>query len=278
MRFITLSKTRASALVQPILTAILIGLLIFAAMRFGSGKNSEDKTQVQIQTQATFDQAANKFLNGNYQIATSGELFIRNSQSEITGVSVTTVNGDPVKQVNTLAYNDTYFFTTNGILKRIDFEQIGSNTSAIFMENNDIAYLANVTDTYTLIPEPDPSETNAAAAFVAAQRTLYEMLPLIPLIQDYQKGNFVPTMISPNIYSGKWQHPQYTSSDFTDILISVDPISGHFATIRFAHNFYNKASEINFIFKPMDNFEEITRIPEGYIDETQPPTYKVKEK
>lgn len=266
-------------LIQPILTVILIVLVAALIFQFFKGRGtgqSNDGTLRQIDRVVTFDEAAKAFFNNSYEVQTRGALIVKDRStkpsSTPTPTSPTTITIPAVEN----KYNDMAYFLDKGDVKRLDFKTYGSNESIFFDKQGNIIYLSNTGKAYTKYPIPADSETSALIEFTAKKELLKITFPFVSLLKDYQDKKFNPIERARNLYSGKWQHPLFTSDEVVNVFIETDAQTGLFSSFIVHHSFATTFSEIYFDFRPYDNTQALDLIPEGYKEVPVQVKYKIK--
>jgi hypothetical protein len=251
-------------IMQGVLTLVLIGLLAFLAFSFFSNKDSDPSQLQQVTRTITFEEAATKYLNGSYEVYTRGSLLIK--KQNITnfapnGAPLSTVTPSSVEVVQN-QYNDIFFYLDKGNLRRINYTSFGQNFSLIVNEQDQIVTLDNKSKTYFNYSEP--KDDKEKLVYFGQKEVLKNLLPLVPLLEDYRNGKFIPAQRANNLYSGKWQHPLFTNGEIVDITIQLDFVTGLFRVMTIPQPYTTNPSEIFFDFREQTNINDLMKIPADY--------------
>lgn len=270
MKKVKIPKVKFSSnLVQPILTIVLIALIVFFVFKSLPGDTfKKDNSYKQVTRDVSFSEAADNFLNSSFQVYTRGSLLVKSSNT------TSTKNIDPSKQntsspsnqvqVTENKYDDLFFYVDKSAVKRIDLKSYTQNESLFFNEKKEIVFVSNSTKSYTLYPVPGEDQKDAKLLFDSTNQIMQQLFPLVPLIQDYKQEKFNPVLRSYNLYSGKWQHPLFTSGEVVDVILETDPISGLFRSFNVSHSFITTPSSIFFDFKKYDINSALYATPSDY--------------
>lgn len=269
---------------QPILTIILILVVIgFGfAFFFQNNSNSNLVQEVEVTRRITFDEAANRFLNEDFEVLTRGNLYVKDLSTQTVDPKTQTQStpSPSVTQISLIEnkYEDVFFLSSKSQIKKVDAKTFGINGSIFFNSKGELVFLDNVNKQYTIYKIPDDSEKKVVELFKGVDLTFKENLfPLTPLIQDYKEKKFNPienTKVQ-NLYSGRWQHPVYTNNEVSTVAIQTDPNTGLFSAMFIASS--NPPSQLYFDFRKVESLEGFDTIPEDYKSVPPVTEYKVKQ-
>lgn len=260
--------------IQPILTLVLVGLLLLLVFRsslFSSRDNDSTSSEYrEVSRKVTFDEAKELYYEKNYKINTKGNLLVENQNetepSDTKSINPERKDNSPGNVVNAVEnrYDDMFFYTINGHVKRFDVITYGQNESLFLAQNGSIVYVSNTANAYSRYPVPAEDQKEAVQFFNSTRSTLKEILPLSPLLQDYANGTFTPIERDVNLYSGKWKHSLFTSNEVVDVYLQTDPVSGMFRSINIVHSFVPQPSAIYFDYVELETLDSIDSIPDEY--------------
>lgn len=263
-----------SSSIQPILTVILVGVLAVLIFQFSSKSNKPSETLKEIAREVSFEEASNKFLTSSLQVYTRGSVFSKGKdevlptptedpENPVTQTPIPTPTNTKI-QIAENKYNDIFFLIQNSAVKRIDTDSFGKSDSRFFNDKSELVLLNNTDKIYKTYASPSPDDKDNSILYRSTQELFNEFFPLIPLLKEYKEGKFNPVERSYNLYSGKWQHPFFTSGEVTDVFLETDPTSGIFRSITIVHTFTKTQSRIFFDFKQKEINLDTYKIPQGY--------------
>jgi hypothetical protein len=273
----------ASKAFQPILTVVLVLLLVVLAvqlLRPGQNNNNADEVR-ELSRKVSFNEASSSFWDGNYEVYTTGSLYVREDTS-LQGLATTPTPlvSTPTPSVIDIPiienkFDGMFFIIEKGVLKRIDTKQAGINASLFFNKKGEIVFMDHANKKYTIYKVPADSEQNAVQLFENTKLAFADRLfPFSPLLNDAKERKFAPTERAYNVYTGKWTNPVYTQGKTVDVSIQTDPVSGLFNSMYIAST--NPPSNLSFDFRKLDSIENYDSIPEGYEAIDVPVPYKTK--
>lgn len=275
-----------ASIIQPILSLILIGVLVVLVVQFFIGKRSDanDTSLRQLTRKVTLDEAVNKYMGNSYESYTQGSLIVKNSKNfsseadksidpqKASEPSPTSVNATENK------YDDMFFTLDKGQIKKLDLRSYGQNETLFFNEKGEIVFQSNSDKTYSIYPIPAEGEKDAQLLFDSTKQLMQDLYPLGALIRDYKAGKFNPVERAVNVYSGKWQHPLFTSGEIVDVFVELNPVNGLFTSFSVVHSFTSTPSRIFFDFKPLtQDLNSILKVPGDYKQVELKTKYKAKE-
>lgn len=275
-------RTGKSGLIQPLLTAVLGILLVVLVIQFFAGRSKSNEADIrQIARKVSFDEAVETFQNGTFQIYTRGALIVKN---DVSTPSLQNKSVDPLKKEATeksinateTKYDDLFFFTEKGKTVRVDYNTYGQRESVFYDKKDGVVFQSNTLRSYTTYPVPSDDEKDAALYFSSLKQIISDVLPFNLLIEDYKAGKFTPYEVANNLYSGKWQHPLFTSNEVVDVLLQTDGDQGYFRSFSVAHAFVTVPSTIYFDFKPTEIKDSLRTVAEGYKEVERQNKYKSK--
>lgn len=277
--FSFLKNFLSSGALQPILTIVLIiGFILIGGQVFESQNKNLERVRI-IDREVSFDEAVNNLLNGNYEVYTSGSLFVQTDQTEILKRNEN--KSTPTPSVTTISvvenkYDDILFTIERNSLRKIDTKSVDLDATLFINRKGEIVYIDNILRKYTLYKIPAESEKEAVALF-EGMRQLFEdqLFPFTPLIQDYKNKRFNPIKRAYNIYSGKWQHPVYTNNKLEDVILETDPTTGLFKSMAITAT--KPPSIIYFDFRKIESIENYDQIPSDFEAVPVPKPYKTKD-
>jgi hypothetical protein len=268
---------------QPILTVILILILIlFTYQIFSTRQYNDVIQQIDLVKRVSFDKAAQNFLNNDYEVFTRGALYVKDRRRQDINPNNQS-QANPVPSVNTIQlietkYEDVFFFVQKGKVIRVDAKSFGINGSLFFNRNGEIISLDNVEKLFTRYPVPAEDEKEALQLFAGVRETFESnIFPLTPLIKDYTEKKFNPieNFATPNIYTGKWQHPVYTGNEVFNVVIRIDSNREIFDAMIISGT--EPASQLFFDFIKSENFENYDAIPADYKEVPVIKQYRARE-
>jgi hypothetical protein len=281
-----LKKITRAAVLQPVLTIILVILLGALIFQFTNGRFSSSSglpSYREVSKTVSFDNAVDKFLDGSYSIYTQGSLIVKNNTEQLKSdnkslqPSPTDINAaEKVIKATENKYDNLFFFVDRGVVKKLDHKSYSQNESLFLNSKNEIIYMSNLKKEYIVYPEPENLDENNSLVYQSTKQIFYDLMPLISIIKDYKEGKFIPVERATNLYSGKWKHPIFTSNDVNEIFIETDPTNGNFRSLSIVHPFSSVPSQIFFNFKPETQSVDLDTIPQGYKQIQIPISYKIK--
>ncbi len=268
---------------QPILTIVLIIIfLVFVFQFFNKSTDTQLIRESELVKKVSFEDAANRFLNEDFEVFTRGVLYVKDNSFQTVSPE-TQLQSSPTRSITQISlvenkYEDVFFLSNKGDIIKVDAKTFGINGSIFFNKKSQLIFLDNVNKQFTAYKIPADSEANVVKLFEGIKYTFKEnIFPLGPLVNDYKSKKFNPIENSsvPNIYSGKWQHPVYTSNEIVNIVLQTDPNTGMFNAMFITGT--NPPSQLFFDFKKINSIEDYDQIPPEYKSIPVPSPYKEKE-
>jgi len=266
---------------QPVLTLVLIALMIVLAIQLLGNNNSKNNTTDEVREisrRVSFEEAANNYFNGTYNVLTNGSLYVRDfSNTSITGTpqltSTPSVTDIPIVENK---FDNIFFIMDKGSLKRVDAKSYGLNSSLFFNRKGEIVFMDNSNKQYTLYKVPADTEKDAVTLFSSTDLAFKQRLfPLSTLLSDYNDKKYNPVERAYNVYSGKWTNASFTDGKTVDVTIQTDPVSGVISAMSIAST--NPPSVIYFEFRKLDSVSNYDDIPSDFKSLPVPADYKAKE-
>jgi len=267
-----LKKLLKPNILQPILTAVLIGALALLIFKFGSGANKSDSTSQntlqEVTKKVSFQDAADKFMNNSYQVYTQGSLIVKGGTSNVFSFNqnpTTTPVASPSPQAAAAnSYDNLFFYLDKGEIFRIDYTTYGLDSTLMINDKNEIVAMDNRNKTYAVYPVPTQDNKQASLVYYSYESILKNLFPFKQLISDYQANKFVPTERDLNLYSCQWKNSLFTSGETVTVTIETDPATGVFKSFSAPHSFSTVPTNISFDFRSNNLTQKLKTPPSDY--------------
>lgn len=249
---------------QPLLTiGLLAGIFLLLFRGPFIDLNNTDTIRI-LDSEVNFGDVVKLFLTNTYEVVTKGSIYVKSKDA----------NSDKLKLIEN-RYDDLFFIIHEGRIKRINMKTVGIDISLYLDNQNDsLVELNHASKEYRVYSfnsqnnqenkvQNNNVNNNLHETYLLLLRYSFsEILPLMPLVEDYRTGKIHPMKRSKNVYTIKWRHSTFTSDEACEVVISLESKNSTFKSISITNT--TPPSVLYFDFRSIDSLESYLNIPQDY--------------